>query len=125
MASRNAHQRFDILCLFFSSFSKGLTNPPDDVLDVISQLIKSVDSVEGSTNAGFILPHIQHWDRVARVVRNGVVGAILIPSAVAGVAILTVVGAIILVPVLMCRKVAESVSQPTSIVEPCTHETNP
>ncbi|KAG8212883.1 hypothetical protein J3R82DRAFT_11216 [Butyriboletus roseoflavus] len=69
----------------------------DDVLNVISQMITSVDSVQGSTDAGFILPRVQHWDRVARVVRHGVVGAIVVPCAVAVLALLMVVGAILLV----------------------------
>ncbi|KAI9566938.1 hypothetical protein HD554DRAFT_1079571 [Boletus coccyginus] len=83
----------------------------DDVLGVISQMIKSVDSVEGSTNAGFILPDIRHWDRIARVLRNGVVWAMVIPSVVVGVAALTVVGAIALAPVYVSRKVIEWVGR--------------
>jgi len=74
-------------------------------------MIRSVDSVEGSTNAGFILPDIRHWDRIARVLRNGVVWAMVIPSVVVGVAALMVIGAIALAPVLVSRKVIESVSQ--------------
>ncbi|KAG9309082.1 hypothetical protein JVU11DRAFT_10964 [Chiua virens] len=86
-------------------------NCSDDVLDVISQMIKSVDSVEGSTETGFVLPHIHHWGRLVRLARNVVVTTIVTPPAVAAVAVLTVVGAVIAVPVFAYRKVAESVSQ--------------
>ncbi|KAG8212876.1 hypothetical protein J3R82DRAFT_11208 [Butyriboletus roseoflavus] len=84
----------------------------DDVLDVINQMIKSVDSVEGSMNAGFILPHIQHLDRVGNVVRDSVVDAIVVPSVVAGVAALTVIGAITFAPVVASRKIAEWIGRP-------------
>ena len=84
-------------------------NSTDDVLNVINQTIKSVDSVEGSTK-GFILPDIQHWDRVVRLLRNGVVWAIFMPSIVAGVAALVAVGAVAVAPVVVFRKIAKSVS---------------
>lgn len=84
-------------------------NSTDDVLNVINQTIKSVDSVEGSTK-GFILPDIRHWDRVVRLLRNGVVWAIFMPSIVAGVAALVAVGAVAVAPVVVFRKIAKSVS---------------
>ena len=74
-------------------------------------MIKSVDSVEGSTNTGFILPEIQHWDRIARIFCDGVVQAIVIPTTVVGVAALTLVTAVILAPIVASRKIAESVSR--------------
>ncbi|KAF8556511.1 hypothetical protein OG21DRAFT_617684 [Imleria badia] len=83
-----------------------MTPTRDDVLNVINQMIKSVDSVEGSTK-GFILPDIWHWDRVARLLRNGVLWAIIIPSAVAGIAVLVAVGAVAVAPVVVLRKIAE------------------
>ena len=84
-------------------------NSTDDVLNVINQTIKSVDSVEGSTK-GFILPDIRHWDRVVRLLQNGVVWAIFMPSIVAGVAALVAVGAVAVAPVVVFRKIAKSVS---------------
>ena len=84
-------------------------NSTDDVLNVINQTIKSVDSVEGSTK-GFILPDIRHWDRVVRLLRNGVVWAIFMPSIVAGVAALVALGAVAVAPVVVFRKIAKSVS---------------
>ena len=84
-------------------------NSTDDVLNVINQTIKSVDSVEGSTK-GFILPDIRHWDRVVRLLQNGVVWAIFMPSIVAGVAALVAVGAVAVAPVVVFREIAKSVS---------------
>lgn len=70
-------------------------------------MINSVDSVQGSTSAGFILPEIRHWDRVARVFRDGVLEMIVMPSVVVGVAALTVAGAIVLAPIAVTRKIIE------------------
>ncbi|KAG6372231.1 hypothetical protein JVT61DRAFT_8031 [Boletus reticuloceps] len=83
----------------------------NDVLNVINQMIKSVDSVEGSTK-GFILPDIRHWDRIFRLLRDGVVWAIIIPSVVASVAVLVAVGAVAVAPVVLSRKIAEWVGRP-------------
>lgn len=79
-------------------------------------MIKSVDSVEGSTNASFVLPKIQHWDRIVRILRDSVVEAIVIPSAVAGVAALTLVTAVILAPVVISRKITKSVVSDASFI---------
>ncbi|KAF8442125.1 hypothetical protein L210DRAFT_3195209 [Boletus edulis BED1] len=76
-------------------------------------MIKSVDSVEGSTK-GFILPDIRHWDRIFRLFRDGVVWAIIIPSVVAGVAVLMAVGAVAVAPVVLSRKIAETRSSEVS-----------
>lgn len=84
-------------------------NPLDDVLDVINQMIKSVDSVQGSTNANFVLPEIRHGNRIIRILRDGVMEAIVIPSAMAGVVVLTLVTAVILAPVVISRKIVQSV----------------
>jgi len=84
----------------------------DDVLDAISQMIKSVDSVQGSTSAGFILPEVRHWDRVVRVFRDGVLEMIVMPSVVAGVAGLTVAAAIVLAPIAVTHKIIEVVGLP-------------
>lgn len=73
-------------------------------------MIKSVDSVEGSTK-GFILPDIHHWNRIFRLVRDGVVWTIFIPFLVAGVAALVAVGAVAVAPIFVFRGIAESVSQ--------------
>jgi hypothetical protein len=50
----HAHERFESR---FCSFSR-TDDFSDDVLDTISQMIKSVDSVQGSTSAGFTLPEM-------------------------------------------------------------------
>ncbi|KAG9314812.1 hypothetical protein JVU11DRAFT_3903 [Chiua virens] len=84
----------------------------DDVLDVINQMIKSVDSVQGSTNAGFTLPHIRHWHRITRVFRDGVVEVIMLPAAFAGIAALAVVGAIVLAPVYLSRRIGRLIERP-------------
>lgn len=65
-------------------------------------MIKSADSVEGSTK-GFILPDVHHWDRIIRLLRDGVLWAIVIPSA----AVLVTVGAIAVAPVVAFRKIVE------------------
>lgn len=108
MEGQNAYKRFDILLFCPSHRTDG---PPDDVLDVIDQMIKSVDSVEGSTNSSFILPDIQHWNRIFRILRDSVVEALFIPSAVAGAVTLTLVTAVVLAPVVVSRKIAQLVSR--------------
>ena len=79
-------------------------------------MIKSVDSGEGSTNAGFILPDMWHWNRVGKVARYSVTGVIIGPPVVAAAAAVTVVAVITVVPAVIYRKVSESVFQPTSAV---------
>lgn len=108
--------------LFISTLFRKLTlSVPDDVLDVISQMIRSVDSAQGPTNLRFVLPHVRHWDRITSPLRDIVVERIVVPPIVAAVAVPTlVVGAIIYSLVSSYRKVAESVFE-THPLTP-THE---
>ncbi|KAN0092582.1 hypothetical protein V8E55_003366 [Tylopilus felleus] len=78
----------------------------NDISNVINQMIKSADSIEGSTK-GFILPDVHHWDRIIRLLRDGVLWAIVIPSA----AVLVTVGAIAVAPVVAFRKIVEYVGR--------------
>lgn len=76
-----------------------------DVIDMLDKMIKAIDeelSEEGLMSIGdTMLPHIQHWDRLAALLRDRAIAAVTILPLVLGVSALTIVGIVVLTPIYL------------------------
>ena len=74
-----------------------------DVIDMIDKMIKAVDeelSEEGLVSIGdTVLPHIQHWDRLAILVRDRSIATVTILPLVLGVSALTIIAIAVITPI--------------------------
>ncbi|KAF9227009.1 hypothetical protein BS17DRAFT_441300 [Gyrodon lividus] len=91
------------------------TPTKDDVLDMLDKMIKAVDeefSEDGLTSVGdTVLPHIQHWDRLAALIRDSVVGIVTVLPVVLGVSALTIVALIVATPFVLSYKLVQFVGR--------------
>lgn len=76
-----------------------------DVIDMLDKLIKAIDeelSEEGLMSIGdTALPHVQHWDRLATLLRDRAIGAVTILPLVLGASALTIVAVVMITPVYL------------------------
>lgn len=76
-----------------------------DIVDMLDKMIKAVDeelSEEGLMSIGdTVLPHIQHWDRLAALLRDRAIAAVTILPLVLGVSVLAIVGVVVITPIYL------------------------
>ncbi|KAF8545640.1 hypothetical protein OG21DRAFT_172175 [Imleria badia] len=76
-----------------------------DVIDMLDKMIKAVDEElleDGLMSIGdSVLPHIQHWDRLAALLRDKATAAVTILPLVLGVSALTIVAVVAIAPIYL------------------------
>ena len=76
-----------------------------DIVDMLDKMIKAVDeelSEEGLMSIGdTVLPHIQHWDRLAALLLDRAIAAVTILPLVLGVSVLAIVGVVVITPIYL------------------------
>lgn len=72
---------------------------------MLDKMIKAVDEElleEGLMSIGdTVLPHIQHWDRLAALLRDRALGVVTILPLVLGVSALTIVAVVVITPLYL------------------------